>query len=211
MPDKPHKKTFGELGYTTDFHIPGASSSSLAEPDAPAGKRFFGKYRGTVMQSEDLTGEGKIQVNVPGISLGNWATPCVSFADALMGSFVKPRPGANVWVEFENGDPDLPIWVGSWWGVPRTVGTMAQTLAPAVPAMTFETLTAGIAISDFPINANAAPPGNVVIQAAKGVVVISLGPAGVSITAPVVSINALTALSIKTPHFSVAAPNFTVP
>lgn len=188
-------------GQTPGFQRPGVSRSTLPEPDAPTRKRYFGKYRGTVVSSLDPTGEGKVQVNVPGISLMNWATPCVSFADALMGTFVQPRPGANVWVEFENGDPDLPIWVGCWWGVPRTVGTMAQMLVPEVPAMTFETLTAGIAISDSPIAA--AVPGNVVIEAAKGVTSITLSPVGVSITAPMVS--------IKTAHFMVTAPNFTVP
>jgi Type VI secretion system/phage-baseplate injector OB domain len=208
MADQNPQPTNGQPAAVPHFQRPGISRSTLPEPDAPTRTRYFGKYRGTVVNGFDPTGEGKIQVNVPGISMMNWATPCVPFADVLMGSFVMPRPGANIWVEFEKGDPDLPIWVGSWWGTIHTTGTMSQMLVPDAPAMTFETLTAGIGISDVPLAA--AIPGNVVIQAAKGAVSITLNPAGVTITAPLVQINA-PAVSIKTGHFSVAAPNFTVP
>ena len=36
-----------------------------------------------------------------------------------------PPVGANVWVEFEGGDPDYPIWSGCFWGtgeVPALAG-----------------------------------------------------------------------------------------
>ena len=33
-----------------------------------------------------------------------------------MGFFAIPSTGAGVWIEFEHGDPDYPIWSGCWWG-----------------------------------------------------------------------------------------------
>ena len=45
-----------------------------------------------------------------------------------MGVFTVPPIGAGVWIEFERGDPDHPIWV-------RLLGSAAETpvLAKAVP------------------------------------------------------------------------------
>jgi uncharacterized protein involved in type VI secretion and phage assembly len=33
-----------------------------------------------------------------------------------MGFFALPDVGTGVWIEFEHGDPDYPIWAGCWWG-----------------------------------------------------------------------------------------------
>ena len=33
-----------------------------------------------------------------------------------MGFFALPKVGAGVWIEFEHGDPDYPIWSGCWYG-----------------------------------------------------------------------------------------------
>ena len=42
--------------------------------------------------------------------------PCAPFAGSGVGFFALPPVGANVWVEFEGGDPDYPIWSGCFWG-----------------------------------------------------------------------------------------------
>ena len=43
--------------------------------------------------------------------------PCVAVRrHAASGLFLVPPVGANVWVEFEAGDPDYPIWAGCFWG-----------------------------------------------------------------------------------------------
>ncbi len=79
----------------------------------------FGKYRGQVQNNVDPMQMGRIQVSVPAI-LGDgrlsWAMPCVPYAGSQVGFFAMPPVGANVWVEFEGGDTDYPIWAGCFWG-----------------------------------------------------------------------------------------------
>ena len=81
--------------------------------------KFLGKYRGTVINNQDPLQMGRIQAIVPDVSEllpTGWATPCVPFAFIQMGLFVLPPLQSGVWIEFEQGDPDYPIWSGGWWG-----------------------------------------------------------------------------------------------
>jgi hypothetical protein len=81
--------------------------------------RFFGKYRGKVENNIDPMMLGRLQVSVPAVLGGgrlSWATPCVPYAGPSLGWYAAPPISANVWVEFEAGDPDYPIWTGCFWG-----------------------------------------------------------------------------------------------
>lgn len=83
-----------------------------------ARRRFYGKYRGLVADNEDSTHRGRLQVTVPAV-MGDtpvWAMPCVPYAGASVGLFLLPPVGTGVWVEFEAGDANYPIWVGCFWG-----------------------------------------------------------------------------------------------
>lgn len=83
----------------------------------PHGLRFLGKYRGTVLDNVDPLALGRILAivpAVPGMQL-NWANPCVPYAGPAVGFFAIPPIGANVWIEFEAGDPSYPIWSGCFW------------------------------------------------------------------------------------------------
>jgi len=42
--------------------------------------------------------------------------PCVPYAGSGVGFFAIPPEKANIWVEFEGGNPDYPIWSGCFWG-----------------------------------------------------------------------------------------------
>ena len=87
--------------------------------------------------------------DVFGILPSSWALPCVPLAGPTMGtSFVPPPVGSSVWVEFEQGDPQMPIWVGCFWDTPATLGTMAMARRgrSPTPSVTLETLTSGIGI-----------------------------------------------------------------
>jgi uncharacterized protein involved in type VI secretion and phage assembly len=109
---------------------------------------FFGKYRGIVANNMDPMQQGRIQVSVPSV-LGDgqlsWAMPCVPYAGSGVGFFAIPPPGANIWVEFEGGDPDYPIWSGCFWG------TGEVPVMPAIPfKKVLKTDTATITLDDTP-------------------------------------------------------------
>ena len=75
---------------------------------------FYGKFRGVVQDNRDPLGIARLEVSVPAV-LGEktaWAMPCLPFPDA---DVALPPIGTNVWVEFEQGDPHLPIWTGCFW------------------------------------------------------------------------------------------------
>lgn len=80
---------------------------------------FYGKYRGVVTDINDPLMTGRIKATVPDV-LGDqesgWALPCAPFGGNQTGFFALPAVGAGVWIEFEHGDPDYPIWSGCWWG-----------------------------------------------------------------------------------------------
>lgn len=93
---------------------------------------YFGKYRGKVENNIDPMMLGRIQVSAPAV-LGagtlSWAMPCTPYAGNGVGFFMIPPVGANVWVEFEGGDPDYPIWAGCFWGtgeVPALPSALAE-------------------------------------------------------------------------------------
>jgi uncharacterized protein involved in type VI secretion and phage assembly len=80
--------------------------------------RFFGKYRGTVIDNADPGKKGRLKVSVPSVmppGMSVWAMPCVPYAGNQVGLFGIPAAGAGVWVEFEGGDLSYPIWVGCFW------------------------------------------------------------------------------------------------
>jgi hypothetical protein len=89
----------------------------------------FGKYRGKVENNIDPMQLGRVQISVPAV-LGDgslsWAMPCAPYAGSGVGFFAIPPVGANIWVEFEGGDPDYPIWSGCFWGIGEV---------PALPAL----------------------------------------------------------------------------
>ncbi len=87
-------------------------------------KQYLGKYRGIVINPRDPKKLGRVMVRVPVVhqELDDaqlpWALPCTPYAGQDVGFFMIPPEGANVWVEFEEGEVDLPIWSGCFWGDP---------------------------------------------------------------------------------------------
>ena len=110
--------------------------------------QYFGKYRGKVENNIDPMLLGRVQVSAPAV-LGegklSWAMPCLPYAGSGVGLFVVPPVGANVWVEFEGGDTDYPIWSGCFWGVGEVPAT------PAIPTMkVLKTDGITLTMSDLP-------------------------------------------------------------
>lgn len=71
---------------------------------------MWGKHRGTVADVSDPLRLGRIAVMVPSVAHERriWALPCFP-SPALV---LIPPVGSDVWVEFESGDVDRPIWTG---------------------------------------------------------------------------------------------------
>ena len=134
-------------------------------------KKFLGKYRGNVVNNVDPEQRGRIQVMVPDVSnvmVSSWALPCAPVGGMQTGMFAVPPIGAGVWVEFEQGDPDYPIWTGCFWGSAAEVPAMAKTVPPAVSGITLQTtLQNGIVISDVP-----GPTGGIMLKSTTGASII---------------------------------------
>jgi hypothetical protein len=143
-------------------------------------RRYYGKYRGTVVNNVDPMQIGRIQAIVPdvtGVVPGSWAMPCVPVAGINTGIFTVPQIGSGVWMEFEQGDADRPIWVGGYWGTAAEVPVLARSVPPAINGITLQTtLKNGIVVSDVP-----GPTGGILIQTATGAM-ISVSDVGIVIS-----------------------------
>lgn len=159
--------------------------------------RYYGKYRGTVLQNVDPEQLGRIQAMVPDVSgllPSSWAMPCVPIAGKLSGTYVVPQVGAGVWIEFEQGDPDYPIWTGCFWGVAAEVPTLALAGNPASPSIVLASVLQNtLTISDVP-----GPTGGIMLKSTTGAMIvvndigitISNGKgATIVLTGPTVTIN----------------------
>jgi hypothetical protein len=110
----------------------------MSDGSASAGsnpRRFYWKYRGLVIENIDPEQIGRVLVQVPdvlGAIPSSWAMPCVPAAGIQAGCFIVPPIGSQVWIEFEQGDPDYPIWTGGFWGLVAEVPIFA-TAPPAIP------------------------------------------------------------------------------
>jgi uncharacterized protein involved in type VI secretion and phage assembly len=163
--------------------------------------RFYGKYRGVVIDNNDPMQVGRILAQVPDV-LGeipsSWALPCAPAAGIQAGCFILPPIGSQVWVEFEQGDPSLPIWTGGFWGMAADVPALAISPAPLPPGQNIVLQTTGqntLLLSDAPPSPSS---GGITLQAAGGAmivvneagVIISNGKgATITLIGPIVSVN----------------------
>ncbi|HTN49235.1 MAG TPA: phage baseplate assembly protein V [Burkholderiaceae bacterium] len=82
------------------------------------GSTFYGKYRGIVTDVDDPENLCRIRARVDSVLDGEetgWAMPAAPFAGDGHGFVMLPAVGSGVWIEFEAGNLDLPIWSGGWW------------------------------------------------------------------------------------------------
>jgi hypothetical protein len=150
------------------------------------GPKFYGIYRGTVVNNVDPLQTGRILVTVTdvgSVTPSTWAMPAVPLAGKQEGTFMVPQIGAGVWVQFEAGDPDRPVWTGGWWGSALEVPTAAFAPPPVPPGQTIvfqTTLQNLLLISDaVPIPMEApvpapAPPGTggIVLRSPTGAMIV---------------------------------------
>ncbi len=173
-------------------------------------QKFYGKYRGTVIENIDPLQMGRVMLQCPdvlGETPSSWAMPCVPAAGMQSGMFITPAIGSQVWVEFEQGNPDYPIWSGGFWGSAADVPVLALAPPPIPPGENIVLQTPGqntIVLSD---SAPTPATGGIVLKGASGAMLvinetgiyISNGQgATITLIGPTVAIN-LTALTVVGP------------
>lgn len=84
-----------------------------------AQQQYYGKYRAFVVDNKDPERRGRLKLRVPSVlgdAISCWALPCLPFGGLQnQGLFMIPEVDAQVWVEFEEGNIDAPIWTGVFW------------------------------------------------------------------------------------------------
>jgi len=160
-------------------------------------QRFYGKYRGTVVNNVDPEQTGHLLVEVSdshGLSISSWAAPCFPIGGLQSGIWAVPAVGSAVWVEFEAGDPDYPIWSGGSYGTAAQVPALALATPAAVSHVVVQTTGQNtLMISDAP-----GPTGGLLLKSTTGALIMinetgitlsnSQG-ATIMLTGPTVTIN----------------------
>lgn len=100
---------------------------------------YYGVYRGIVVSVEDADNEGnpdpqgRIHVRVPAIgdadTVSRLAYPRAMSAGSGFGFKDVPKVGDQVYVEFEFGNPDMPLWSGGWWAKNELPDSLKSLLA----------------------------------------------------------------------------------
>ena len=126
---------------------------------------YYGKYRGTVLDNLDPTQTGRLRVSVVALGLvGGWALPCFPLAGDQAAAWMLPNPGTGVWVEFEQGDLDYPIWTGCWYGSAAEVPPLVRDAPTATPPIVLQTSAqTSLMLSDAP-----GPTGGILLQSSTG-------------------------------------------
>lgn len=158
--------------------------------------KYYGKYRGVVVNHIDPLMQGRLQVSVPDVVIApvNWAMPCVPFAGIQAGMWAIPITGTGVWVEFEQGDADRPIWSGCWYGSTAEPPALAKSAPPPTPPVVIQTPgQTTLMLSDVP-----GPTGGILLKTLTGAL-ISINETGITLsngkgamitlTGPTVAIN----------------------
>jgi len=165
------------------------------------------------MSNLDPLGMGRLMISVAdvaGLVPSNWALPCVPALGLQLGVLAVPMVGAGVWVEFEQGDMNHPVWTGCYPGGPLDIPITAQPVlipgTPAIPAFVVQTpLQNALVVSDLPPAPAMSPmpppapvPGGIVLRSASGAMIVvnaagiflhSGQGASIVLTGPTVNVN----------------------
>ena len=138
-------------------------------------RQYFGKYRGTVVNNFDPEQRGRIQAIVPATGTlvpTSWALPCLPIAGKQQGMFALPQMGAGVWIEFEGGDLDKPIWTGGFWGIVAEVPTFALAPPPIPPGQNIVLQTTGQNMLLLSDSAPTPISGGIVLKSTTGAMIV---------------------------------------
>ena len=81
--------------------------------DAYENTRFPTIYRGIVVENDDPENKRRLKLQIPQVlnsAITEWAWP----VEPSNLELESPEIGQGVWVMFEGGDPNFPVWLGSF-------------------------------------------------------------------------------------------------
>jgi len=143
-------------------------------------EKLFGKYRGTVINNIDPLQIGRLMVQVADASNilpSTWAMPCVPFAGIQSGWFAVPPIGSGVWIEFEQGNTDYPIWTGCYYGSAAEPPALALAAPPGLQQIVIQSVGQNtLMLSDVP-----GPTGGILLKSTTGAL-IAINDLGITIS-----------------------------
>jgi uncharacterized protein involved in type VI secretion and phage assembly len=145
--------------------------------------RFFGKYRGVVIDVDAST--MRIKASVPSVLGGvtsGWAAPCVPYAGPQVGFMMLPDVGSGVWIEFEGGDVSFPIWTGCYWNsgdIPSTAAATLKTIITTAGSLALDNDANSVTLQDSSQHTVVLDSSGVTTTADSGS--IAVGASGVSV------------------------------
>lgn len=155
---------------------------------------YWGKYRGVVSDNVDPLRIGRVRAKAPdvyGDGESGWAMPAAPAGGSASGFFAVPPTGAGVWLEFEHGDPDYPVWSGCWWGSAADMPP-ALLLAPTEQVMIVTPGGHTLVLSDVPGTGGVTletADGAKIALTATGIEIDNGKGASIKLTGPTVSVN----------------------
>lgn len=137
---------------------------------------YPGLYRATVTINVDPEMRGRLQLLIPDVLSfvpSTWAEPCSPLSGPTgpgMGVYMVPPPGAAVWVMFEHGEVDKPVWMGCRFDIASDVPAMAKLGNPADPSIVIASLLQNLLIvSDLPPTPKT---GGIVLRSTTGATLV---------------------------------------
>jgi hypothetical protein len=76
-------------------------------------RRLYGLYRATVVDNRDPLNQRRLKLRIQ--TSPDSDTAWISPMYATIGTYDVPVIGQGVWVQFQSGDPEYPVWFG-WFG-----------------------------------------------------------------------------------------------
>jgi uncharacterized protein involved in type VI secretion and phage assembly len=131
-------------------------------------------------QNIDPMNIGRLMVTVADVSNvipSTWAMPCFPFAGIQNGFYAVPAIGSGVWVEFEQGNTDYPVWTGCFFGTAAEVPALALAGTPGLQDVVVQTVGQNtLMLSDTP-----GPTGGILLKSTTGAM-ISISDTGIVIS-----------------------------
>lgn len=93
---------------------------------------YYGAYEGIVVDNDDKDTRGRLKVKCPAV-WGNvphetWAKPRGMFSGKKIGFYALPQVNDVVWITFQGGKPNFPMWEYGWFLKDQTVPGAAKDI-----------------------------------------------------------------------------------